>query len=265
MNVNNWQVVIDGPLIGVSYNREYELNDHINCLGSYTRQVESVKKIRYGFRTMKPYPIQALVKLLFYFIARGHKATAFLPIFFDEGLDRSCHNQCSLVSNMEQFRELVRLKLIKFLSNETFANQIKRYTADCNGILVTSPNPNGHPEENTTFASGTNSSYNLVNNTMIPGMLFDNNKLPLIIPLFRPYNHKLIISLDVVRWQKILEVEKREVSIPQYELLINEQLTLQTQFGLLSKLVSMLDDQFPCGPSDADIIPLFRHELGLPD
>ncbi|VDM17393.1 unnamed protein product, partial [Wuchereria bancrofti] len=101
--------------------------------------------------------------------------------------------------------------------------------------------------------------------TVISEILSDKSKLPVITPLFRPYNHLLIISLDVTRWKKILQVEKPEVSASEYRLLVNEQLMLQTQFRLLSKLASMLDDHFPCGPSDADIVPLFRHTLGFTD
>ncbi|VDO45241.1 unnamed protein product [Onchocerca flexuosa] len=268
-------VIIDGPLIGVSYDQEYELDDRIGCLENYVRRVKSTKKVRRGFRIMKPYPVEALVKILFYFIARGHKATAFLPIFFNEQLNESCCNRCALVSNIEQFRELVLLKLIKFLSNENFANEIKHRTVNCHGILVTGPeaayfnNSNlhreGHPEENITSDNAMGTSCDLMYSTMIPELLLDKSKLPVIIPLFRPYNHRLIISLDVIRWKAILQVGEQEVSISQRKLLIDEQLMLQMQFGLLSKLVIMLDGQFPCGPSDADIVPLFRHALGLAD
>uniref|UniRef100_A0A0R3RVZ8 RNase_Zc3h12a_2 domain-containing protein n=1 Tax=Elaeophora elaphi TaxID=1147741 RepID=A0A0R3RVZ8_9BILA len=267
-------IVIDGLLIGASYDQKYALDDHIGCLENYVRQMKPSGKIRRGFRVMEPYPVQALVKVLFYFIARGHKATAFLPIFFDEQLDKSCCSSCALVSNVEQFRELVLLKLIKFLPNENFASQIKHRTADCHGILVTSPegfhfnssnlHRNDHSEESITSADVTNTSYDLPYSDDTE-VLLDNSKFPIIIPLFRPYNHRLIISLDVIRWRKVLQVEKQEVSIPQYKLLVDEQLTLQTQFGLLNKLVSMLDDQFSCGPSDADIVSLFRHALGLAD
>ncbi|KAL3993555.1 Zc3h12a-like Ribonuclease NYN domain family protein [Acanthocheilonema viteae] len=267
-------VVIDGPLIGISYDEKYTLDDHIGCLENYVREVKPTQ-IRRGFRIMKPYPMQALVKLLFYFIARGHKTTAFLPVFFDERLDESSSRQCALVSDLEQFRELILLKLIKFLPDENFAIQLKYRTADCHGILVTSAaafyfnssnlHRNNHSEESITSANAIKTSYDLVYNTMLPEMLFDNSKLPVIIPLFRPYNHRLIISLDVVRWKKVLQVKKQEANTSQYKLLVGEQLTLQTQFQLLSKLVLMLDDQFPCGPPDAEIIPLFRHALGLAD
>ncbi|EJW81637.1 hypothetical protein WUBG_07453, partial [Wuchereria bancrofti] len=165
-------IVIDGPLIGVSYDQNYAMNDHI-CLENYVGQMKATRKIRRGFKIMKPYPVQALVKILFYFIARGHKTTAFLPVFFNEWLDESCCSRCALISNVEQFH--------------------------------------------------------------------------------------------VTRWKKILQVEKPEVSASEYRLLVNEQLMLQTQFRLLSKLASMLDDHFPCGPSDADIVPLFRHTLGFTD
>ncbi|CAG9531854.1 unnamed protein product [Cercopithifilaria johnstoni] len=269
-------IVIDGPLIGISYDQKYALDGHISCLENYVRRVKTTRKVRRGFRIMRPYPVQALVKLLFYFIARGHKTTAFLPIFFDEQqLDESCCTQCALVSNVEQFRKLVLLKLIKFLPDENFASRIKLYTADCHGILVTSPEAfyfnnsnldrNGHSEESITSTSATNTSHDLMYSTMISEMLFDNNKLPVIIPLFRPYNHRLIITLDIIRWKKILQVEQGEISITQYKLLIDEQLTLQTQFGLLNKLVPMLDDQFPCGPPDAEIVPLFQRTLELVD
>lgn len=251
------------------------MDGHIGCLENHVQRIKSNRKIRRGFRIIKPYPVQALVKILFYFIARGHKATAFLPIFFDERLDKSYCSRCALVSNVEQFRELVLLKLIKFLPNENFASEIKHRTADCNGILITSPkafyfnnsnlNRVGHPEESITSASPTNTSYDLMYSTMIPEILLDKSKLPVIIPLFRPYNHQLIISLDVIRWKNVLQVEKGEVNIFQHKLLVDEQLTLQMQFGLLSKLAPMLNDQFPCGPPDAEIVPLFQHTLGLAD
>uniref|UniRef100_A0AAF5Q6M7 Zc3h12a-like Ribonuclease NYN domain-containing protein n=1 Tax=Wuchereria bancrofti TaxID=6293 RepID=A0AAF5Q6M7_WUCBA len=267
-------IVIDGPLIGVSYDQNYAMNDHI-CLENYVGQMKATRKIRRGFKIMKPYPVQALVKILFYFIARGHKTTAFLPVFFNEWLDESCCSRCALISNVEQFRELVLLKLIKFLPHENFANEIKHRAADCHGILVTNPEAfyfnnfnlhrNGHSEGGITSVSATNTSCDLMCSTVISEILSDKSKLPVITPLFRPYNHLLIISLDVTRWKKILQVEKPEVSASEYRLLVNEQLMLQTQFRLLSKLASMLDDHFPCGPSDADIVPLFRHTLGFTD
>ncbi|VIO92785.1 Uncharacterized protein BM_BM7173 [Brugia malayi] len=266
-------IVIDGPLIGVSYDEKYAMNDDM-YFENYVGQMKATGKTRTGFKIMKPYPVQALVKILFYFIARGHKTTAFLPVFFDERLDESCCNRCALVSNVEQFRELVLLKLIKFLPHKDFANEIKHYAADCHGILVTNPEAfyfnnfnlhrNDHSEQGITSASATNTSCDLMCSTAIFEILSDKNKVPVIIPLFRPYNHRLVISLDVT-WKKVLQVEKPEVSASDYRLLVNEQLMLQTQFRLLSKLVSMMDDQFPCGPSDADIVPLFQYTLGFTD
>ncbi|KAM3719970.1 hypothetical protein ACO02O_11820 [Dirofilaria immitis] len=265
-------IVIDGPLIGASYDQKYAVDDRIGCTENYARRIKPTRK---GFRMMEPYPMQALIKILFYFIARGHKATAFLPIFFDEQLDEPCCSRCALVNNIEQFRELLLLKLIKFLPNENFGNEIKRHTANCHGILVTSAealyfnNSNllrkDCLEESTISGSAMDTSCDLMYSTMIPEIQLDKSKLPVIIPIFRPYNHRLIISLDFIRWKKILQVEERELNISQYKLLVDEQLELRSQFKLLKKLASMLDGQFPCGPSDADIVPLFRHALGLAD
>lgn len=69
--------------------------------------------------------MQALVKFLLYFIARGHKATAFLPILFDERSDELCCDRCALVSNTKQFLFFILLKSIKFLPSKNFASQIK--------------------------------------------------------------------------------------------------------------------------------------------
>ncbi|MCP9262222.1 putative RING finger protein 4 [Dirofilaria immitis] len=239
-------IVIDGPLIGASYDQKYAVDDRIGCTENYARRIKPTRK---GYR--------------------------FLTDLFDEQLDEPCCSRCALVNNIEQFRELLLLKLIKFLPNENFGNEIKRHTANCHGILVTSAealyfnNSNllrkDCLEESTISGSAMDTSCDLMYSTMIPEIQLDKSKLPVIIPIFRPYNHRLIISLDFIRWKKILQVEERELNISQYKLLVDEQLELRSQFKLLKKLASMLDGQFPCGPSDADIVPLFRHALGLAD
>uniref|UniRef100_A0A915PHL3 Zc3h12a-like Ribonuclease NYN domain-containing protein n=1 Tax=Setaria digitata TaxID=48799 RepID=A0A915PHL3_9BILA len=266
-------IVIDGLLIAASYDQNYTLDDRIGYLENYIQQKKPNKPVCCDIRTMKPYPVQALVKILFHFIARGHKATAFLPFFFKEQLGET-NDHCALVSDEKQFRKLVILELIKFLPSEDFASHIKHNTVSCHGILVTIPkalylnNFNScqkcQPEESIAYNITPGTSCDLMDRTVIPEILFGNNKLPIIVPLFRPYNHRLVISLDSVHWKKILQVEEEEVSILRYNMLLrDEQLTLQMQSELLDKLITMIDGQFPCGPFDADIVPLIRHALGL--
>lgn len=273
-------IVIDGPLVGVGYDQEYSLDDRIISCKNYIRRPKPLRGDRHGFEKMSPYPLSALVKILFYFIARGHKVTAFLPLFFNDRLEDACSSSATMVTDVKQFRELVRLKLIKFLPGENFANHLKHRTAKCQGILVTTQDAfysdNAIFNRNTCSARGSEleratigteeASCDLMYSTQIPEMSLGKSKLPVIIPLWRPYNLRLIISLDVIRWKKILEVKASEVSVSQYNKLLNEeQLTLRVQSEFLEILAAMMDGEFPCGPQDAKIAPLVRQAWGRID
>lgn len=288
-------IVIDGPLIGMSYDKNYTMDERLSNCSNYARRPLNSGEMRQGFEMMipYPYPIKALLKILFHFIARGHKATAFLPIFFSDFLDKACASKyADKFSDMKQFRELFRLKLLKFIPGENFTNYLKQYTMESRGVLVTTEEAlyfkgtmtsregdlkRGSLSEKAavTTASPSDScsafdnlvkeSYDLVYSTLISETRYDMRKLPVIIPLFRPFNRRLIISLDAIRSQKVLEVSQSELPATKYNrILSEEQLTLEVQCELLGILSAMLADDFPCGPQDAQIVPRIRHVLGLP-
>lgn len=249
------------------------MDDRISSCKNYIGRPKPLRGDRHGFEKMNPYPLPALVKILFHFIARGHKVTAFLPLFFNDRLEDACSSSATMVTDVKQFRELVRLKLIKFLPGENFANHLKHRTAKCQGILVTTQNAfyfdnaifnrsacsaQESELEGATIAA-VKDSCDLTYSTQIPEMSLGKSKLPVIIPLWRPNNRRLIISIDFIRWEEILEVKASKVSVSQFnKLLSEEQLTLQVQSEFLEILAAMMDGEFPCGPQDAKIAPLVR-------
>ncbi|VDN25654.1 unnamed protein product [Gongylonema pulchrum] len=268
-------VLIDGPLIGVSYEQNYRLDDRLSTCSSYLRRPKTEGK-RFGF--VAPYPVPALTKILFHFIARGHKATAFLPQFSDDTVERILHNakNFATVADAAHFVELVRLKLIQFLPGESFGDSLKWQTAKCQGTLVTTQKAS-YFNSSTTAADSANQNgvrnesekglCNLMFSTRMLEVQHTKNMLPVIIPLWRPYNRRLIISADTTRSKEVLEVKERDIrdSSQSNEVLLREQLTLQRQFELLKKLAKMLNGDFPCGLQDAQIVPLIKHELELID
>lgn len=82
-----------------------------------------------------PFPVISLTKVLFHFIARGHKTIAYLPFVFKKWFWKAAKSK---IDDLIAFRKLLDLNLLHFLDEADFFLSLKHEAIGSKGILITS-------------------------------------------------------------------------------------------------------------------------------
>lgn len=136
-----FQVYIDGPSIGQSYDSNYSLQKHFRYRRACTRGAKHAKKCYRLFLEAK-FPVSSLTKLLCHFTLRGHRVIAFLPSLYDEknSAVTGIYELADLISDLEEFRVLQSLGLIEFLDEKGNFGRALALKAEKEDAVIASSN-----------------------------------------------------------------------------------------------------------------------------